>query len=415
MNVFVIGGGGREHAIVWKLRQDERVGKIYAAPGNGGTARIADNIDIDPADYEGMADFAGKNADITVVGPEVPLVGGIVDIFEERGLKIFGPCRKAAMLEGSKVYAKEFMKRHGIPTAAYEVFDNEREATGYLKEAKYPLVVKAEGLAAGKGVIIAEDFGQAEKAVKEVMVDRYFGESGRRIVIEEYLKGHEVSLLAFTDGKTVVPMIPTMDYKKAYDGDMGPNTGGMGNIAPNPYMDGEGYEYSVENILKPTIEGLKSDGIKYKGVLYAGLMLTEDGPRVLEYNVRFGDPETQVILPLLNTPLIDIILAVLDERLGEVNVRWQDRYCITVVLASGGYPGNYDTGYEITGIGDVSTPVFHAGTRYEGGKYLTSGGRVLNVTATGRTLDEARETAYREIKKIDFKDMQYRMDIGRII
>lgn len=415
MNVLVIGSGGREHAIVWKLRQDERVDKIYVAPGNGGTAKIADNIDINPEDCERLAYFAENNADITVVGPEVPLVGGIADIFEERGLKIFGPGRRATMLEGSKVYAKEFMKRHGIPTAAYEVFDNETGATRYLKSAGYPLVIKAEGLAAGKGVIIAEDFGQAEKAVKQIMVEKQFGESGSRVVIEEYLQGREVSLLAFADGRTIVPMIPTMDYKKAYDGDMGPNTGGMGNIAPNPHMDAESYNYSLENILKPTIDGLKDDGISYKGVLYAGLMLTKDGPKVLEYNVRFGDPETQVILPLLDTPLIDIVSAVIDERLDEVDVRWQDRCCITVVLASGGYPGDYTTGYEITGIDDASIPVFHAGTRYEGGRYLTSGGRVLNVTATGRTLEEAREAVYREIEKIGFKDMQYRTDIGRMV
>lgn len=412
MNVLVIGSGGREHAIAWKLRQDDRIDKIYAVPGNGGTAGIAENVNINVNDFEALSQFAESRADITIVGPEVPLVGGIVDYFEAKGLKIFGPCRKAAMLEGSKIYAKDFMKRHRIPTAGYEVFDNASDATAYLKKASYPVVIKADGLAAGKGVLIAEDFGQAGEAIKEIMVERRFGEAGKRIVIEEYLEGHEVSLLAFTDGKTVVPMLPTMDYKRAYDGDAGPNTGGMGNIAPNPYMDEESYRYAVENILKPTIDGFNEDGIKYRGVLYAGLMLTEKGPRVLEYNVRFGDPETQVILPLLKTPLIDIISAIMGERLDEINVEWQNGHCITVVLTSGGYPGNYKTGYEIVGLDKVTLPAFHAGTIYRDGKYFTAGGRVLNVTTTGETLDEARETVYSEIKKVNFKDMYFRKDIG---
>ncbi|MDI6600961.1 MAG: phosphoribosylamine--glycine ligase [Thermoanaerobacteraceae bacterium] len=412
MNVLVIGSGGREHAIVWKLRQDERIDRIYVVPGNGGTVKIAENIDIDLDSHDLLAEFAKDNVDLTIVGPEAPLVDGIVDFFEDHGLKIFGPCKKAAMLEGSKVYAKDFMKRHGIPTAGYEVFDNAADAMCYLKNASYPVVIKADGLAAGKGVMIAEDFGQAEEAIGQIMIERHFGESGSRVVIEEYLQGHEVSLLAFTDGNTVVPMIPTMDYKKAYDGDAGPNTGGMGNITPNPYMDEDNCRYAVERILKPTIEGLNRDGIKYKGVLYAGLMLTEKGPKVLEYNVRFGDPETQVILPLLKTPLLNIISAIIDERLDEINVEWKNGHCITIVIASGGYPGNYKTGYEITGLDEVSIPVFHAGTRYMDGKYLTSGGRVLNVTATGETLDEARETVYSEIKKINFKDMYFRKDIG---
>ncbi|SHF26103.1 phosphoribosylamine--glycine ligase [Caldanaerobius fijiensis DSM 17918] len=417
MKVLVVGGGGREHAIAWKVAQSPRVDKIYCAPGNAGIARIAQCVDI-PADaVDELADFAQENAvDLTVVGPEVPLMKGIVDVFVKRGLRIFGPSRDAAVIEGSKYFAKLLLQKYNIPTARFKAFDNYEEAVKYLDDIQYPTVIKTDGLAQGKGVIIADDREEAQKALEDIMLKRIFGKSGDTVIIEEFLEGREASVLAFTDGKTVIPMVSAMDYKRIYDGDMGPNTGGMGNIAPNPYYSDEINTDVMEKILKPVIKALDMEGRKYKGVLYAGLMLTEDGPKVLEFNARFGDPETQVILPLLDTDIVDIMDAVIEERLNSIQVKWLDKTAICVVAASGGYPGKYQTGFEISGLDEVDDDVmvFHAGTKADGDKVLTAGGRVLAVTAIGDTLLEARAKAYDNIDRIDFKGIQYRRDIGKV-
>ncbi len=417
MKILVVGGGGREHTIIWKLAQSSRVTKIYCAPGNGGIAKLAECVDIGATDIDKLVQFAVDNSiDLTVVAPDDPLVIGAVDAFEKAGLRAFGPNKAAAAIEGSKVFSKDLMKKYGIPTAGYEVFENSDEAIKYLKNASYPTVVKAEGLALGKGVIIAKCYKEAVEAVKDIIDDRKFGEAGSRVVIEEFMVGQEVSVLAFTDGTTIVPMVSAQDHKRAYDNDEGLNTGGMGTFSPSRIYTPEIAKYCMESIYKPTVEAMNSEDRKFKGVLYFGLMMTENGIKVLEYNARFGDPETQVVLPRLKTDLLDIFNAVVDERLNEIDVEWEDNAAVCVVLASGGYPVEYKKGYVIEGIDsaerDSAITVFHAGTRLEGGKIVTSGGRVLGVTAVAKDLNAAINKAYEGVKSINFTDMHYRKDIG---
>ena len=416
MKVLVIGGGGREHALVWKISQSPQVAKVYCAPGNAGIAQIAKCLPIDPTDLDALLEAAVQNKiDLTVVGPEAPLVAGVVDIFEKAGQRIFGPCKAAALLEGSKVFAKNFMSKYDVPTAAFEVFDDVQEAKIYVEKIGGPCVVKADGLAAGKGVIVANSREEAFAGVEEIMVDKVFGSAGDRIIIEELLEGEEVSMLAFTDGVSVVPMISSQDHKRAYDGDKGPNTGGMGAYSPAPVYTDEIHEAVVRKILEPVIAGLSAEGIRYKGVLYVGLMITDKGPMVLEFNVRFGDPETQPIMLRLDSDFIDIIVAVVEERLHEVEILWAKEPSVCVVLASGGYPGDYEKGKVIHGLDsimDKDVMVFHAGTKLEKGQVVTSGGRVLGVTSRGISLSAAIEKAYSCIDRISFDNMYYRHDIG---
>ncbi len=420
MKVLVIGGGGREHAIIRKLKESSRVSEIYAAPGNGGISADAKCVNIKATDIDAMIDFAVKNQiDFAVVAPDDPLVLGMVDAFEKVGIKTFGPNKAAAILEGSKVFSKELMKKYHIPTAKYEVFDDPNQAIDYIRsENTYPTVIKADGLALGKGVIIAEDFAQAEQAVRSMMEDKIFGESGSHIVIEEFLTGPEVSVLAFTDSKTVKPMISSKDHKRVYDNDKGLNTGGMGTIAPNPYYTDEIAQICMKQIFLPTIRAMVTEGRPFKGCLYFGLMITPNGPKVIEYNCRFGDPETQVVLPLLKTDLMDIFLAIYEERLAELDIEWKNGAAACVVMASGGYPQKYQTGLPITGLdqsGQTSAAtIYHAGTKKENDAYLTAGGRVLGVTATGENLEAALSTAYDAVKQISFDGCHYRTDIGKI-
>lgn len=418
MKILVVGSGGREHAIVWKLSQSPNAEKIYCAPGNYGISQLAECVNIKVTDFAGLTAFAKeKEIDLTVVGPDDPLVDGIVDAFEKEGLRVFGPRANAAIIEGSKVFSKELMKKYNIPTAGYEVFDNSAAALDYIKEQNtYPTVIKAEGLALGKGVIIAQNYEEAAEAIADIMDKKIFGASGNRVVIEEFLTGPEVSVLSFTDGKTIVPMVTAQDHKRAYDNDMGPNTGGMGTFSPSRTYTAEMAQYTYDNILVPTMNALNAEGRTFKGIIFFGLMMTPKGVKVIEYNARFGDPETQVVLPRLKTDLLEIFNAVVDERLAEVNVEWADNAAVCVICASGGYPKKYETGYEITGIdaaesrGDVT--VFHAGTKELDGKCATSGGRVLGVTALDENLDKAIKKAYEAVGDINFKDMHFRKDIG---
>ncbi len=417
MKVMVISGGGREHAIIWSLSKSALVDKIYCAPGNGGIAQLAECVNIGVLDFKAQVEFAKKeNIDMVVVAPDDPLANGAVDYFEENGIRAFGPNKAAAVIEGSKVFAKDLMKKYNIPTAAYEVFDNSANAIAYIKEQNsYPVVVKAEGLALGKGVIIANDFSEAESAVHEIMDDKVFGEAGGRIVIEEFLTGPEISVLAFTDGNVVKPMVSAQDHKRAFDNDEGLNTGGMGTFSPSRIYTKELEEECMNNIFLPTIKAMNAEGRRFKGVLYFGLMSTKDGVKVIEYNCRFGDPETQVVLPRLKTDLARIFSAVIDEKLSEVEIEWEDNAAVCVVLASGGYPKSYQKGYAIDGIEKAEengAVVFHAGTKLEDGKYLTNGGRVLGVTAVGDNLDDAIKKAYGYVDYISFKDMHFRHDIG---
>lgn len=417
MKVLVIGSGGREHTILWKLSQSNKVSKLYCAPGNGGISQIAECVPIKVMEFDKLVAFAKENEiDMTVVAPDDPLAGGAVDAFEAAGLRAFGPNKAAAIIEGSKAFSKDLMKKYNIPTAAYEVFDNSVAAIEYIKEQdKFPVVVKADGLALGKGVIIAEDFAAAEKAVHEIMDDKVFGAAGGKVVIEEFLTGPEISVLAFTDGKTLKPMVSAQDHKRALDNDKGLNTGGMGTFSPSRIYTEDLADECMKNIFIPTMEAMNKENRTFKGVLYFGLMKTPDGVKVIEYNCRFGDPETQVVLPRLKTDLYDIFNAVIDERLDEINIEWYDNAAVCVVLASGGYPQKYETGYEIDGLTQAESlgaTVFHAGTKYEDGKFLTAGGRVLGVTATGDNLDDAIRNAYHYLKPITFKDMHYRKDIG---
>ena len=414
MKVMVVGGGGREHAIIKGLAKSPKVDVIYALPGNGGIAADAKCVDIGAKDLDGIRDFAvSEGIDYAVVAPDDPLAMGCVDVLQAEGIRCFGPDKKAAVIEASKVFSKDLMKKYGIPTAAYEVFEEMQPALDYLDTAPVPAVVKADGLALGKGVIIAETREDAKEAVREMMQDHKFGKSGDRIVIEEFLEGPEVSVLSFTDGKTVVPMISSMDHKRAGDGDTGLNTGGMGTIAPNPYYTEEVAERCMNEIFLPTIRAMNEEGRTFEGCLYFGLMVTKDGPKVIEYNCRFGDPETQVVLPLLETDLLTIMKAVTEERLDEVEVKWSDGAACCVVAASDGYPVSYEKGYEITIPDEVWPYVFVAGAADEDGKLLTSGGRVLGVTAVRPTLREAIEASYDMLDEIDFANKYYRVDIGR--
>ncbi len=416
MKILVVGAGGREHAIAWKLSQSPLVKKIYACPGNAGIAGIGDCVEISSEDVRGLADFAEKNSiDLTVVGPEQPLILGIVDEFEKRKLKIFGPKKEAALIEGSKGFAKEFMKRYHIPTASFKIFDKKEEAIEFLRSSEFPLVIKADGLAAGKGAIVTEDLPSAQEAVEKVMVQKIFGEAGSRVVVEDFLKGEEVTILAFTDGKTIVPMVSSQDHKRIYDGDRGPNTGGMGAYAPTLIVNDKMMKKIREEILEPTILGLNKEGRVFKGVLYAGLMITEIGPKVIEFNCRFGDPETQVVLPLLQSDLAEIFLSIVEDELDLQDIVWKEGSSVCVVLASGGYPDRYDKGKEIFGlnrVGNSSVIVFHAGTKRAGNRIVTNGGRVLGVTAYDQTMDGALGKAYSAVERIRFDGMQYRHDIG---
>ncbi|HHE72130.1 MAG TPA: phosphoribosylamine--glycine ligase, partial [Chloroflexi bacterium] len=404
MHVLVVGSGGREHALAWKLSQSQRVTHISIAPGNGGKVAKAENVPIAANDIAALLDFARREAvDLTVVGPEAPLVGGIVDTFQDAGLTIFGPSAAAARLEGSKAFAKTFMLEEGIPTAPAEIYDSYEAARAALGHYRGPVVVKASGLAAGKGVFVCSTPVEAEAALRRIMVERAFGKAGDRVLLEQRLSGEETSLLAFTDGTMVVPMLPARDYKRAYDGDTGPNTGGMGGYAPSPFLSPALVERVREQILQPAVDGMRRRGIPYVGVLYAGLMLTEEDPKVLEFNARFGDPETQLLLPLLKTDLVDILMACLEGRLGSVPVRWESGYNAGVVLASGGYPGPYERGKPITGLAEaakIADAIFHAGTKREGETVVTAGGRVLTVTARGQTLSEARARVYEAVEHI---------------
>ena len=420
MKILIVGGGGREHAIALKLRENPEVEEIFAAPGNGGMAAFCTLAPIKAPDVEGMVAFAReKNIDFAVVAPDDPLVLGMADAMEAAGIPAFGPSKAAAAIEGSKVFSKGLMKKYGIPTARYEVFDSEEAAAEYVRaQNSYPTVIKADGLALGKGVIIAEDEKTALEAIHSIMGDRIFGASGSRIVVEEFLEGPEVSVLSFTDGKTLVPMVSSKDHKRALDDDKGLNTGGMGTIAPNPFYTPEIAERCMKEIFLPTMAAMNAEGRTFKGCLYFGLMLTKNGPKVIEYNCRFGDPETQVVLPLLKTDLLTIFQAVRDGRLAEVPVEFSDGAAACVILASGGYPQKYQTGFEIHGLDGMGqapgVTVYHAGTRLEDGKFYTSGGRVLGVTAVGEDLSEALAKSYAAAEKIVFEGVHYRKDIGKI-
>ncbi|MCL2838728.1 MAG: phosphoribosylamine--glycine ligase [Oscillospiraceae bacterium] len=417
MKILVIGGGGREHAIIWKLAQSPKVSQIYCAPGNGGIAELAEIIPISAMDIPALVAFAQENSiDLAVVAPDDPLVAGAVDAFQSAGIKAFGPNKAAAIIEGSKSFSKELMKKYYIPTAAYEVFENSAAAIDYVRgNNQFPTVIKADGLALGKGVIIAQDLAEAEAAIRSILDDKVFGDAGARVVIEEFLTGQEVSVLAFTDGTTIRPMVSAQDHKRALDGDLGLNTGGMGTFSPSRVYTNELADECMEKIFRPTVEAMKSEGREFRGCLYFGLILTDNGPKVIEYNCRFGDPETQVVLPRLESDLVDIMLATVDGTLGEVDIKWNDNAAVCVVLASGGYPQSYETGYEISGLEDAEAAgaiVFHAGSKRVDGKLVTAGGRVLGVTAIGKDLDDAIAASYKAAEKISFKDMHYRRDIG---
>lgn len=418
MKILMVGGGGREHALIRKLLESEKVEKVYCAPGNGGISCDAQCFSVGATDIDGMVSLAKElKVDCVFVAPDDPLAAGMVDAMEKEGIRAFGPRASAAIIESSKVFSKNLMKKYSIPTAGYEVFENSKDAFSYIKEQnKYPVVIKADGLALGKGVIIAQNEAEAEDAVHTIMDDKKFGASGNKVVIEEFITGPEVSVLAFTDGKCVKPMVSSMDHKRAYDGDKGPNTGGMGTISPNPYYTPEIADRCMKEIFLPTIEAMNKEGRTFKGCLYFGLMLTADGPKVIEYNARFGDPETQVVLPRLKTPLCDIVDAVIDEKLSDLDIQWSDEACACVVMASGGYPGSYPKGIEIKGLdskGQVEGAcVFHAGTALEDGVFKTAGGRVLGVTALGTDLKEALKKAYAAVEKITFEGAHYRTDIG---
>ena len=418
MKILVVGGGGREHTIVWKIAQSDKVSKIYCAPGNGGISKLAECVDISATDIDNMVAFAkGKEIDLVMVAPDDPLVLGMVDAMEEAGIRAFGPRKNAAIIEGSKVFSKDLMKKYNIPTAGYEVFCDSKSAIEYLKEQNsYPAVIKAEGLALGKGVIIALNEEEAVAGIHEIMDDKKFGDSGNRVVIEEFLTGPEVSVLAFTDGKTVKPMVSAQDHKRAYDNDKGPNTGGMGTFSPSRLYDEAKAKECMENIFIPTINAMNAEGRPFKGVLYFGLMMTEKGVKVIEYNCRFGDPETQVVLPRLKTDLVEIMEAVVDEKLADIEIEWADNAAVCVVMASGGYPVSYEKGHLISGIEDAEAmddvTVFHAGTKLTADGFTNVGGRVLGVTATDDDLDLAIKRAYEAVGKISWKDEFHRNDIG---
>ena len=418
MKVLVVGGGGREHALVRKIKESKKVDEVFCTPGNGGISYDAKCFDVAATDIDGVVNLAKEiKADLVVVAPDDPLVAGMVDALNEAGFKTFGPRANAAIIEGSKVFSKELMQKYNIPTAEYKVFDNAEEAIDYIKERnEFPTVIKADGLALGKGVIIPENLDDAIAGVKEIMEDKIFGASGNNIVVEEFLTGPEVSVLAFTDGKCVKPMVSSMDHKRALDGDKGLNTGGMGTVSPNPYYTQEVAKECMDKIFMPTINAMNNEGRTFKGCLYFGLMITPKGPKVIEYNCRFGDPETQVVLPRLKTDIVDIFEAIDNETLSDLDVEWSDDACACVIMASGGYPKSYPKGIEITGLSNGQldgVTVYHAGTKLQDNKLVTSGGRVLGVTALGDTLENALKKSYDAVEKIHFEGAHYRRDIGK--
>ncbi|KYO66370.1 phosphoribosylamine--glycine ligase [Thermovenabulum gondwanense] len=416
MRILVVGQGGREHALCYAIAKSKKVKEIFVSPGNPGMDEIARRVDINAENIAGLADFAlNKNIDITVVGPETPLALGISDEFNKRGLNVIGPVKEGALLESSKVFAKNLMRKYSVPTAFYEVFDDYRKALEFIEVQKFPVVIKAEGLAQGKGVVIARDKREAREALEDIMVKKVFGSSGERVVIEEFLEGREVTVLAFCDGNSIIPMLPSRDHKRLFDNNEGPNTGGMGAICPCPDVDGNLMEDIYKKILIRTLEGLKKEGIIYKGILYAGLMLTKEGPKVLEFNCRFGDPEAQAVLPLLKSDVVEIFESIINENLDKQTIEWEGLFAVNVVAASGGYPGKYEKGKKIIGLEKARQKgvfVFHSGTLKSGNEYYTSGGRVLSVTAMGAKLSEAREKAYDALKEIYFEGMHFRKDIG---
>jgi len=419
MKVLVIGSGGREHALAWKLRQSSRVKQVFIAPGNAGTAKVGRNVDIKSSELERLLDFAsGESIDLTVVGPDDALAAGIVDLFEKAGLSIFGPTQEAAQLESSKSFAKRFMVRHGIPTACFGEFDCAGDAIAALGEFGFPLAVKADGLALGKGVVIAQDRNDAEAAIDDMMVKRRFGDAGRKVVIEEFLSGVECSVHALVDGRSYLLFPTAQDHKQLYDGNRGPNTGGMGTFSPSHRLDAAQLEEVRETILDPFLQGIQKDGLQFRGLLFPGLMLTKDGPRVLEFNCRFGDPETQVLMPRLQSDIVDLLEATITGNLESAVARWDDRFAVCVVIASGGYPGSYKTGKAIVGLDQVDqmpgVAVFHAGTQLVDNRVVTSGGRVLGVTAIRDTLLAAKRHAYDAVDKIEFDGSYFRRDIGSL-
>ncbi len=418
MKVLVLGGGGREHAIVTALKRSPSVEKIFAAPGSDAIAKMAEKADVDANDVVAVADWAKKNAvDLTMVGPEAPLVDGIVDEFHNRGMAIVGPEKQAAMLEGSKAFAKHIMREAGVPTADFGEFQDLDFALEYIRNAKHKLVIKADGLAAGKGVIVCETAEEAEKAVTEMLVDRRFKEAGAKVVIEERLEGEEASLLALTDGKTIIPLPSSQDHKRVFDNDEGPNTGGMGAYSPAPVLTGKAYEEAVEKVIAPIVRSMANKGTLYKGILYAGLMMTDEGPKVLEYNCRFGDPETQPLLTRLTSDFGEALMACAQGRLDEIEMTWDDRAAVCIVLAAGGYPGSYEKGKKIEGIEEADAmdgvQVYHAGTRWSEDAWVTHGGRVLGVTALGETIQKAVDLAYKAAETITFEGRHMRKDIAR--
>ena len=421
MKVLVIGGGGREHAICWKLSKSPKVDELYCAPGNAGIAEVAKCVDIGVMDFEKMADFAKKEAfDLIVVGPDDPLAGGIVDVLEEKGLRVFGPRKNAAILEGSKAFSKDLMKKYGIPTAAYETFDTPEAALKYLETAPVPIVLKADGLALGKGVLICNTREEAKEGVKTLMLDKQFGHAGDRIVVEQFMTGREVSVLSFVDGKTIKIMTSAQDHKRAKDGDQGLNTGGMGTFSPSPFYTPEVDEFCKKHIYQATVDAMKAEGREFKGIIFFGLMLTADGPKVLEYNARFGDPETQVVLPRMKNDIVDVFEACVDGTLDQIDLQFEDNAAVCVVLASDGYPEHYEKGKKITGLENFKDKdgyyVFHAGSKFDAeGNVLTNGGRVLGVTATGKDLKEARANAYKATEWVNFENKYMRHDIGHAI
>ena len=420
MKVLVIGGG-REHAICWKLSKSPKVDELYCAPGNAGIAEVAKCVDIGVMDFEKMADFAKKEAfDLIVVGPDDPLAGGIVDVLEEKGLRVFGPRKNAAILEGSKAFSKDLMKKYGIPTAAYETFDTPEAALKYLETAPVPIVLKADGLALGKGVLICNTREEAKEGVKTLMLDKQFGHAGDRIVVEQFMTGREVSVLSFVDGKTIKIMTSAQDHKRAKDGDQGLNTGGMGTFSPSPFYTPEVDEFCKKHIYQATVDAMKAEGREFKGIIFFGLMLTADGPKVLEYNARFGDPETQVVLPRMKNDIVDVFEACVDGTLDQIDLQFEDNAAVCVVLASDGYPEHYEKGKKITGLENFKDKdgyyVFHAGSKFDAeGNILTNGGRVLGVTATGKDLKEARANAYKATEWVNFENKYMRHDIGHAI
>jgi phosphoribosylamine--glycine ligase len=417
MKVMVVGSGGREHALVWKISQSKRVTKIYAAPGNGGMKDLAELVDIKASNTVELADFAQEgNIDLTVVGPEMSLALGIVDEFRRRNLKIFGPTQKAASIESSKAFAKEFMKKNSIPTAGFQVFDSSLEAINYIRSAPFPLVVKADGLAGGKGVYVCRNFEEAEEGIRVIMLENKFGQSGEQVVIEEFLEGGEMSFMAVSDGKRAIPLITAMDYKRAFENDQGPNTGGMGAISPAPQIDAALFDNIMKSVIYPTIEGLKFEGKEFRGVLYAGLMITKTGPYVLEFNVRFGDPEVQPVLLRMESDIVDLLEGAAEGNLFDIPVEWNQNVSACVVLASKGYPLKYETGKKINGLERakaMGVEIFHAGTQLKGDGFYTVGGRILNVCAAAATLEEAMKKIYDAISFVSFDNMTFRQDIGR--